>query len=188
MPENKPTEQQLVKQTKTWLETVIVGYNFCPFARRELELGTIHYCVIPDKDIAGCLEALMLECYRLDKDKTIETTLVIYPYGFEQFDDYLGLVEIAEDLLIEQGYEGIYQLASFHPSYCFADAEHNDPANYTNRSPAPMLHLIREDSIEVALKSYPQPEKIPQKNIDLARRLGETKMKQMLHACCKSVK
>ena len=184
----KITEHQLITQTQIWLENVIVGYNFCPFARREFERGTIHYCVIPDKDIAGCLEALMLECERLDKDKTIVTTLVLYPCGFEQFDDYLRLVEIAEYLLIEQGYEGVYQLASFHPNYCFADSELDDPANYTNRSPAPMLHLIREDSIEQALKSYPHPEEIPQKNIDLARRVGETKMKQMLHACCKSEK
>lgn len=187
MPDDN-AEQLVISHTKTWLETVIVEYNFCPFARRELERGSIHYRVVPDIDMAKCLEALIIECERLDKDRTIETTLVIYPYGLESFDDYLGLLEIAERLLIEQGYEGIYQLASFHPNYCFADAGSDDPANYTNRSPYPMMHLIREDSIERALKSYAQPEEIPGINIELARKLGEEKLKQMMEACCKSKK
>lgn len=179
-------EQQFIEQTRTWVENFIVGYNICPFARRELERGSIRYSVILSTHLAECLESLVVECERLDKDRKIETTLVIFPYGFKIFDDYLELLEIAEKLLVEQGYEGIYQLASFHPDYCFADTSPSDPTNYTNRSPYPMLHLIREESIDRALRSYSKPEEIPLRNMELARRLGEAELKQILDSCCKS--
>ncbi len=184
MPDEN-AEQLFITQTRAWVETFIVEYNICPFARRELERGSIRYSVIHSPSLAQCLESLIDECERLDKDGKIETTLVIFPYGFKLFDEYLGLLEIAEKLLLEQGYEGVYQLASFHPDYCFADTSPPDPANYTNRSPYPMLHLIREESIDRALKSYSKPEEIPQRNMKLARRLGDVKLKQILDTCCK---
>ena len=120
---------------------------------------------------------------RLDKDDQIETSLLAYPDAFYDFETYLGLVELAEDLLIEQGYEGVYQLASFHPDYRFAETAEDDPANYTNRSPYPMLHLLRESAVEKALENYSQPERIPQRNIETARTMGLEKMQQMLGAC-----
>ena len=126
------------------------------------------------------MEAIFTECQRLDQDLNIETTLIIFPIYFKQFDDYLDFLGIAESLLIEQGYEGIYQLASFHPDYCFSGEAHEDPANYTNRSPYPMLHLIREESLERALKSHPNPEKIPERNITLTRKLGLEKLQAIL--------
>ena len=86
-------------------------------------------------------------------------------------------------MLIEQGYEGVYQLASFHPDYCFDGAKRNDAANYTNRSPYPMLHLLRETSLEQAIRSYPHPENIPQRNIELTQELGLAKMQVLLAAC-----
>ena len=94
-------------------------------------------------------------------------------------------MEIANDLMFEQGYEGVYQLASFHPDYCFADSEADDPANYTNRSPYPMLHLIREQSIEKALALYKKPESIPETNVQLARELGLKKMQSLLEEAVK---
>ncbi|MDH5711889.1 MAG: DUF1415 domain-containing protein, partial [Gammaproteobacteria bacterium] len=114
-----------------------------------------------------------------------ETTLLVFAEGFKDFGDYLDLVELAQDLLADQGYEGIYQIASFHPDYCFADAELDDAANYTNRSPYPMLHLIREASMEKALAHYPEPEKIPERNVEYARELGLEEMQRQLEACCK---
>ncbi|MCQ8183757.1 DUF1415 domain-containing protein, partial [Methylomonas sp. SURF-1] len=86
-------------------------------------------------------------------------------------------------LLTDQGYEGIYQLASFHPRYRFADSDETDPSNYTNRSPYPMLHLIRESSIENALAIYPDPAAIPERNIELTRRLGLKKLQDIVSAC-----
>ena len=108
---------------------------------------------------------------------------MIYDNAFISFDDYLDFLELAEALLLEQDYEGIYQLASFHPDYCFEGAKQDDPANYTNRSPYPMLHLLRESSIELALASYPHPENIPQKNIKSLRELGLTKIQSLLAGC-----
>lgn len=176
-------DQQLIETTQAWLKTFIIEYSICPFAKRELERGSIRFDVSHDSGIESCLLNLMLECDRLDADLSIETTLLIYENAFTAFDDYLDFLELAETLLIEQGYEGVYQLASFHPDYCFEGAEQDDPANYTNRSPYPMLHLLRETSIERAVTTYPDPENIPQRNIDLTRELGLAKMQTLLAAC-----
>ncbi len=182
------TDSQLISQAQCWIKSVIVECNFCPFAKRELEKGSIRYSVIHEKALEDCLQATIDECVHLDKNKTSETTLLIFPESFSEFDEYLQLVELAEKLLTEQGYEGIYQLASFHPEYVFADSNQDDAANYTNRSPHPMLHLLREASLEKALENYPDPEQIPQRNVELARSLGRDTMKQKLDACGKHIK
>ena len=176
-------DQQLIATTQTWLKTIIIAYNICPFAKRELDQGSIRFSVVHDTGIESCLLNLMLECDRLNIDPSIETTLVIYDNAFTAFDDYLDFLEVAEALLIEQDYEGVYQLASFHPDYCFEGAKQDDPANYTNRSPYPMLHLLRETSIERAVATYPHPENIPPRNIELTRELGLAKMQSLLAAC-----
>ena len=176
-------DQQMISTTQTWLKTIIIEYSICPFAKRELDRGSIRLSVNHDTEIESCLMNLMLECDRLDTDSSIETTLLIYDSAFTVFDDYLGFLELAETLLIEQGYEGVYQLASFHPDYCFEGAKQDDPSNYTNRSPYPMLHLLREASIERAVATYPHPENIPQRNIELTRELGLAKMQALLAAC-----
>ena len=176
-------DQQIISITQTWLKTIIIEYSICPFAKRELDRGSIRFSVNHDTDIESCLMNLMLECDRLDTDSSIETTLLIYDSAFTVFDDYLDFLELAEMLLINQDYEGVYQLASFHPDYCFEGAKKDDPANYTNRSPYPMLHLLRESSIERAVANYPHPENIPQRNIELTRKLGLAKMQALLAAC-----
>ncbi len=139
--------------------------------------------MIHSGDIRHCLESLVLECERLDCDQDIATSLLIYPEQWFEFDVFLDYLAVAESLLEAQGYRGIYQLASFHPQYRFEEAIDSDPANYTNRSPYPMLHLLREDELELALKHYPHPEQIPQQNIQRARTLGESKLRTMLEAC-----
>ncbi|OYV16593.1 MAG: hypothetical protein CG438_1575 [Methylococcaceae bacterium NSP1-1] len=176
-------DQQLIATTQTWLKSIIIEYSICPFAKRELERRSIRFSIDHDTEIESCLLNLMLECDRLDTDSSIETTLLIYDNAYTAFDDYLDFLELAETLLIEQGYEGVYQLASFHPDYCFEGSEPDDPANYTNRSPYPMLHLLRETSIEQAVATYPYPENIPQRNIELTRELGLAKMQALLAAC-----
>ncbi|MFA6052186.1 MAG: DUF1415 domain-containing protein [Methylobacter sp.] len=181
--EDLTTSNVFITATQAWLKSIIIEYNICPFAKRELERESIRFCVDQDTEIENCLLNLMLECDRLDTDESIETTLLIYANAFTAFDDYLDFLEIAETLLRDQGYEGIYQLASFHPDYCFQGADQDDPANYTNRSPYPMLHLLREASIEKAVSAYPDPENIPQRNIELTRELGLAKMRALLAQC-----
>ncbi len=176
-------DQHVTAATLAWLKSVIIEYSICPFAKRELERGSIYFSVNHDTTIEQCLLHLMLECDRLDTAPDIETTLLIYADAFAEFDDYLDFLGIAETLLIEQGYEGIYQLASFHPDYYFQGVEPDDAANYTNRSPYPMLHLLRESSLEQAIAGHPDPENIPQHNIELTRKLGLAKMQALLAAC-----
>ncbi len=172
-----------IDETKKWLETVVIAHNICPFAKRVFDNGGIHFAVENSTDVEMCLENLLDECARLDENETIETTLLIYTKAFANFDEYLDFLEIAERLLEVEDYEGIYQLASFHPNYCFEGSTENDAANYTNRSPYPMLHLLRESSLEKVLATYPNPENIPENNIKLTRELGLQKMRETLTAC-----
>lgn len=177
------TSLEIIDQTKKWINNVVVGCNFCPFAANAIKQQTIHYQVETGTTLNVCLEAVLQELIRLDNETNIETTLIIFPNAFPQFDDYLDLVYLAEKLLKQKGYEGIYQLASFHPLYRFANSLGNDAANYTNRSVYPMLHLLREESIDKALENYKSPEKIPDRNINFAREKGEVYMKMLRDAC-----
>nr|WP_298249773.1 DUF1415 domain-containing protein [uncultured Halomonas sp.] len=158
--------------TRQWVETFVVPRNICPFAGREVARDTIRYVAVDAGDWERALLALVAECERLDETPAIETTLLVLAPGLEAFEDYLDFLEVAEALLVDQGYEGTYQLASFHPDYCFADAEPEDPANFTNRSPSPMLHLLREAGLEQALAHYPDPEAIPERNMAALREEG----------------
>ncbi|WP_394133008.1 DUF1415 domain-containing protein [Shewanella maritima] len=169
--------------TQNWVKNVIMKYNICPFARREIERQSIRYSVIEHTQLKMVLKSLINECLLLDEQPQIETTLVILPRGFEGFYAYLDLVDIATDLLIEQGYEGIYQLASFHPDYCFEGEAQDSAANYTNRSPYPTIHIIREASMEQALANYDDPESIPERNIAFAERKGSDFFIKLLQQC-----
>lgn len=119
----------------------------------------------------------------LDTDESIETSFVIFPKAVAGFDEYLILVDAAEDLIGKLGYDGIYQLASFHPQYCFAGSNEQDAANFTNRSVYPMLHILRERSIDEALAHYEGPEKIPQRNIEFCKEKGLLYMQLLRNSC-----
>lgn len=177
------TTEKIIQQTSKWIDAVVVGCNFCPFAAREVKQKSIHYQVELGEDKRTCLESFMKECVRLDQNEAIETSLLILPKAFQRFDDYLDLVSLAEELLKKSGYEGVYQVAGFHPQYRFAGAKANDAANYTNRSIYPMLHLLREEGIEKALERFPDPGQIPARNISFARSKGEAYMKQLREDC-----
>ncbi len=177
------TDEQVIAQTKKWITDVVIGCNFCPFAAKVVKQQTVFYTVERSVHTAVRLEILLQECNRLDKDDTIETTFLIFPENFKLFEDYLDFVAIAEKLMKQEGYNGIYQLASFHPLYRFAKAPDDDAANYTNRSVYPMLHLLRESSIDKALEQYEHPENIPERNISFAREKGMLYMKMLRDNC-----
>jgi len=177
------TAEKAIQHTKNWLKTVIIAHNICPFAKREFDKESIHYEVIHSAEMEEQLQSLISNCQLLDSDKNLETSLLIFPKGLNDFDDYLDFLAMANALLEKQGYEGIYQLASFHPNYCFEGVEADDASNYTNRAPYPTLHLIREASLEKVLENYPEPEKIPQRNIEYTRQLGSQAMQNMLDKC-----
>jgi hypothetical protein len=114
---------------------------------------------------------------------TIETSFIIFTNSFEDFDDYLDFLALAETLIEEHAYDGVYQVASFHPKYKFEGSNELDAANYTNRSPYPMLHIIREESLEKAIALHPNTEEIPQRNIEFARGKGLKYMKLLRDSC-----
>lgn len=176
----------IINQTQKWLSSVIIDHNLCPFAKREYDNGTIHYAVISEMELERQLEQVIKHCTALDEDGNRETSLLIFPEALSDFDIYLDVLAAATALLKDQGYEGIYQLASFHPEYRFEGVEIDAPSNYTNRSPYPMLHILREASIETVLENYPNPEKIPERNIKLTQELGLKVMQDLLARCFKS--
>ena len=168
-----------VAQTKKWILDVVVGCNFCPFALPEVKKNSIHYDVIVGNKTV-VLKALSAALQKMTAQVEIETMFLILPQNFDRFPDYLKLVSSAEGLLKKEGYEGIFQVATFHPAYVFAGAGLNDAANYTNRSPYPMLHILREESVSRAVDSIPGAHKIPERNIAFARQKGLVYMQTLL--------
>lgn len=168
----KDDTAQVEWATRQWLEQVVIGFNLCPFARREFENGRIRFAVCGAENPEELLLAFATELERLEREPQIETTLLIFPNALRDFFDFLDLVDMAQGWVDEQGLEGVYQLASFHPRYQFDGTAPNEPANYTNRSPWPIIHLLREDSVEKAIAAYPDTGTIPQRNIALAKEKG----------------
>ncbi len=162
----------------------MIGLNLCPFAAQPFLNDTIEFTINAGNSTEQHLHQLA-ECFtRLDNDTEIETSLILYPDAYQQFDDYLDLLSLTNGLLEDLKYTGIYQIASFHPDYRFADTEEDDAANFSNRSPYPMLHLLRESSLESAIASYSTGhsaiEQIPESNIKKLREIGYEEMQAKL--------
>lgn len=175
----------MISATQQWVEKVIVKYNICPFARKEVQRNSIRYVLSEKDDIESTLIKLLDECHYLSEHDDTETTLLILANGFQSFDRFLDIVDLSNQLLYQEELEGVYQIASFHPDYCFAGEAQNDPANYTNRSPYPCLHIIRESTMEKALSEHPDPDAIPQRNIEFSRNKGSDFFIKLLAACTK---
>lgn len=176
-------DEFIIQHSENWIRSFIIRYNICPFAKREVERQSLRMHVCRANKIEQALEQLIAEMQRLDSDPNIETTLLIFPSLLNDFFDYLDFVELSELLMVEQGYEGIYQLATFHPLYCFAEVDFDDSSNYTNRSPYPMIHLLREASVEKAIAYYGDTEKIPETNIKTMHQLGIEAIKKIIAGC-----
>jgi hypothetical protein len=177
---NRADTERIIAQTKKWITDVVVGCNFCPFAAKELRRNTVHYKVLDNATTLTALEAVLTLLRHLDDDNNTETSFLILPGSFPLFDAYLDLVDLAEKLLAKENYEGIYQVASFHPQYIFAGSRDDDPSNYTNRSPYAMLHFLREASVSKAVDSYPAINEVPERNIAFTREKGLVYMQQLL--------
>jgi hypothetical protein len=182
----KISHELAINQTKHWLQSFIVELNICPFAKREMVKNRLAIHISDEKTQANALQAMADELAFLDKNPLVETLLLVFPLSFMDFFSYLDFVDSAELLLQELGYEGIYQLATFHPDYCFANTKFDDLANYTNRSPYPMLHILREDGLEKAIDAYGDTSQIFINNIATLRALGLEKIKAIV-TCNKSV-
>ncbi|SEA22559.1 hypothetical protein SAMN05660964_01164 [Thiothrix caldifontis] len=179
-----------IAQTRCWLENVVLKHNLCPFAHKPFKGGQIRYVVTDSARPEFLLEDLQheLEQLRATPASEVETTLLIHPGTLEDFLDYNDFLDLVDALLEDSGFAGEFQVASFHPDYQFEGTRPNDAENYTNRSPWPMLHLIREDSLAQAVDSYPDVDAIPERNIETMNALGTAHHRQVLETCLQTKK
>ena len=168
------TDSPALDQTRTWVEQAVIGLNLCPFAKAPQVKGLVRYVQSEATDPAVLLSDLMDELQRLSKSpaERLETTLLVHPLVFTDFADFNDFLGVAEDAVADLGLEGVIQVASFHPDYRFEGTTADDISNATNRSPHPTLHLIREDSIDRAVASFPEAETIYEANMATMERLG----------------
>jgi hypothetical protein len=167
-------EEAIVAATRHWLVRAVIGLNLCPFAKAVYAKEQIRYVVSEARDVEGMLTELEGELRRLveaDPDR-IDTTLLILPHAFADFLEFNDALFFADRLLAQMRLEGELQLASFHPNYQFAQSQPEDIENYTNRAPYPILHLLREASVERATQAFPDAADIYERNQATLRRLG----------------
>ena len=176
LPTTREPSSTVTRHMLAWVEHAVIGLNLCPFAKAPWVKGQVRCVVSASQDPASLLEELRAELQLLvetDPRKT-ETTLLVVPDQFAEFDDFNQFLDDADAAVIALDLEGTIQIASFHPRYRFAGTAPQDLDNATNRAPYPTLHLLRENSIERAVEAFPQAEAIYETNIRTLRELGES--------------
>jgi hypothetical protein len=163
-----------IAETQAWLTRAVIGLNLCPFAKSVHIKDQIRYAVSDATDPMGVAADLEAElCLLADADAArVDTTLLILATALRDFQTYNDFLALADRSIKRLKLRGVFQIASFHPEYQFADTEPDDIENYTNRSPYPILHLLREDSVARAIEAYPDPDSIYERNQETLRRLG----------------
>jgi hypothetical protein len=167
-------EAEVVAAMQAWMEQAVIGLNLCPFARGVQQRNAIRWVVTDARTPMALAEVLAEELMRLTESDPaeIETTLLVHPGVFQEFEEFNDFLDVAEGLLDSLGLVGEVQIASFHPDYRFAGEPEDDISHATNRSPFPTLHLLREESVSRAVDALPAPDIIPERNIETLRRLG----------------
>ncbi|HYF60209.1 MAG TPA: DUF1415 domain-containing protein [Burkholderiaceae bacterium] len=167
-------DERAISLTRAWVERAVIGLNLCPFAKAPQRKGQVRYVLSAATDEDALCADLLDELRRLAaaSAEEIETTLLIHPGVLGDFLDFNDFLGVAEAAVAELGLEGVLQVASFHPDYRFEDADEDDVANATNRSPFPTLHLLREESIDRAVEAFPDAEAIYEANIQTMEMLG----------------
>jgi uncharacterized protein len=168
------TDDEVLQQTRHWLEKAVIGLNLCPFAKAVYVKNQVRLVVSQARHADDLLEELDRELDLLvaTPAEQIDTTLLIHPTLFDDFLDFNDFLEVAEGVLDEHGLEGVIQLASFHPQFQFDGSEPDDIGNYSNRAPFSILHLLREESVERAVAAYPEAEVIFERNVETLEKLG----------------
>ena len=172
----------IIDATRRWTSSVVIGLNLCPFAKRVFQADLIRF-VVSDAADSEALRADLddeMTTLRSAAIETIETTLLVHPDVLGRFDDYCDFLVDAERLLKSRGHRGVLQIAGFHPDYRFADTEPDAAENYTNRSPYPMLHLLREESITKVADNPDDLLDIPKRNAALLRQMGRDALRTLL--------
>jgi hypothetical protein len=169
-----PSPEQIIDNTRHWMTTAVIGLNLCPFAKAVHVKDQVRYVVSEATTPEGLLQDLLDELNFLHETdpQTVDTTLLIHPRALTDFLDYNDFLDVADAAVEDLGLEGVLQVAHFHPQFQFEGTEPDDIENYTNRSPYPTLHLLREDSIDQAVKAFPEASEIFEANIDTLEKLG----------------
>lgn len=177
----------IIEHTQAWLNRAVIGLNLCPFAKAVAVKGQIRYVVSEVRTTQDLFDELCLELQRLAQTSpsTTDTTLLIHPQVLQDFIEYNEFLSLAELAVAQLGYQGILQIASFHPDFQFADTEPADISNATNRAPYPILHLLREASIDKAVAAFPEAETIYERNIQTMQKLGVDGWAQLQTMCVK---
>jgi hypothetical protein len=168
------TADEIIAATRRWLERSVIGLNLCPFAESVYRGGRVRLRVSDQRSASGLLQELRVELTELQAADPLrcETTLLIHPWVLTDFIEYNDFLEVCEATIVQLDLEGELQVASFHPQYQFAGTQPADVENCTNRSPYPMLHLLREASIERVIAGLEDPDEIYRRNIRTLRELG----------------
>ncbi|HVF34701.1 MAG TPA: DUF1415 domain-containing protein [Candidatus Saccharimonadia bacterium] len=168
------TPEEVLETTRRWLERAVIGLDLCPFAKAVHARGAIRFVVSDARDAQALQAELERELVSLASTPPaeVETTLLIHPHALTDFLDYNDFLDVADATLAALGLEGEIQVASFHPAYQYANTSADDASNYTNRSPYPTLHLLREASVESAVAAHPDVAAIFERNIETMRKLG----------------
>lgn len=171
-----------IGDTRRWLERAVIGLNLCPFAKAVVNKGQVRMVLSEARDEEALLAELGEELVRLRDTPAaeVDTTLIVHPQVLGDFLDYNDFLDTADALVEELGLEGVLQVASFHPQYQFADSGPDDIANFTNRSPWPTLHLLREDSVSRAVEAFPDPDAIVDRNVETLQKLGHAGWRELL--------
>ncbi|MBL1458300.1 MAG: DUF1415 domain-containing protein [Methylophaga sp.] len=178
-PSEIRNDEEIVLSVRQWVNTFVMEMNLCPFAKHEMLNNRVRFATTSAITEEQLLMSLQDELELLNSDPSVETTLLIHSNVLQDFDDYNQFLSYADNLLVELGLEGTYQIASFHPDYQFGGTNPDDAENYTNRSPYPLLHLIREASLERAIVEYPDVDQIPIRNVALMNSLGHNKLQAL---------
>ncbi|MEG3790756.1 DUF1415 domain-containing protein [Lysobacter sp. CCNWLW3] len=167
-------EAEPIVATRRWLERAVIGLNLCPFAKAVVAKGQVRYVLSAATTPEALLEELAYELVRLQQTEPeqVDTTLLIHPQVLTDFLDYNDFLDTADAAVEALELEGEIQVASFHPDYQFADTAYDDVGNCSNRSPYPMLHLLREASVERAVAAFPDPDAIVERNLQTLEKLG----------------
>ncbi|MFK8047305.1 MAG: DUF1415 domain-containing protein [Halioglobus sp.] len=162
------------REIRAWLDAFVIGLDLCPFARPLQHSDRLRICVSDARTDGDLHRAFLgeLDLLQAHSEAEIATTLLAFCHGLSDFDDFLGFLDESQKLVEAAGLEGVIQLASFHPRYRFEGTESEAAENYSNRSPYPILHLLREDMLTRSLEDFPQPDLIPERNIATLMGIG----------------
>ena len=178
------TNKQAITCVRAWIELFVVGLNLCPFARPLVSSDALRIVASESASSEAIATVLITELDLLSQSEELDiaTSVLVFPEGLEDFDNYLGFLDDAQTLLEEMGLDGEIQLASFHPEYRFEGEPVGAVSNFTNRAPYPLIHLLRETTVTSALDTYPNPERIPERNIQTLERLGLAGIERLLYS------